>query len=104
MSGVLQDFDKDKDEFYNTLNPFIGDAGINESDSKKIAAEIDAFNEVCRSVSEKQNTHFIDITFSQREDGGKEEFLANDKLHPSGKEYAKWAAQLSDGIAEEAKK
>ena len=74
-----------------------------ESDSKKIAAEIDAFNEVCRSVSEKQNTHFIDITFSQREDGGKEEFLANDKLHPSGKEYAKWAAQLSDGIAEEAK-
>ena len=75
-----------------------------ESDSKKIAAEIDAFNEVCRSVSEKQNTHFIDITFSQREDGGKEEFLANDKLHPSGKEYAKWAAQLSDGIAEEAKK
>ena len=75
-----------------------------ESDSKKIAAEIDAFNEVCRSVSEKHKTHFIDITFSQREDGGKEEFLANDKLHPSGKEYAKWAAQLSDGIAEEAKK
>ena len=66
-----------------------------ESDSKKIAAEIDAFNEVCRSVSEKQNTHFIDITFSQREDGGKEEFLANDKLHPSGKEYKRWAEKIA---------
>jgi lysophospholipase L1-like esterase len=68
------------------------------SDGKKIAAEIDAFNDVCKSVSEKYNTQFIDITVSQRQDGGKEEFLANDKLHPSGKEYAKWAKQLSEKI------
>lgn len=63
-------------------------------DSNKIAAEIDAFNLVCKLTSEKYQTHFIDITISQREDGSKEEFLAGDKLHPSGKEYQKWAEQL----------
>lgn len=75
------------------VTPFAADR-----DSKKIATEIDAFNEVCKSVSEQYKTHFIDITFSQREDGAKEEFLANDKLHPSKKEYAKWAALLSKKI------
>jgi lysophospholipase L1-like esterase len=67
-------------------------------DNKKIAAEIDAYNNVCRLTAEKFNTHYIDITASQREDGNKDEFLAEDKLHPSGKEYAKWAAKLATAI------
>ena len=67
-------------------------------DSKKIAEEIDAYHNVCRLTAEKFNTHFIDITASQREDGNKDDFLAEDKLHPSGKEYAKWAAKLAEAI------
>ncbi|MGF2411210.1 SGNH/GDSL hydrolase family protein [Ferruginibacter sp.] len=67
-------------------------------DNKKIAAEIDAYNNVCRLTAEKFNTHYIDITASQREDGNKDEFLAEDKLHPSGKEYAKWATKLATAI------
>ena len=64
-------------------------------DRKKIAEEIDAFNLVCKTAAKKFNTHFIDITIAQRSDGQNEEFLAADKLHPSGKEYAKWAAKLA---------
>lgn len=78
------------------VTPFAADRDI-----KKIAADIDAFNTVCESVSEKYQTHFINITPSQREDGYKEDFLAADKLHPSGKEYAKWAALLSNEIIKE---
>ncbi len=70
-------------------------------DRKIIAAEIDAYNAVCKSAAQKFNTHFIDITTSQRKDGNKDEFLADDKLHPSGKEYAKWAKQLADLITKE---
>ena len=70
-------------------------------DKEKIAITIDAFNEVCKSVSEENKTHFIDITFSQREDGNKAEFLAADQLHPSRKEYTKWAALLGDEIIKE---
>jgi lysophospholipase L1-like esterase len=64
----------------------------------QIAGEIDAYNAVCRQVSNAYQTHFIDITVSQRMDGDQDDFLAPDKLHPSGKEYAKWAALLSEKI------
>lgn len=64
----------------------------------QIAKEIDAYNAVCKIISEKYQTHFIDITASQRKDGEQDDFLAPDKLHPSGKEYAKWAAQVSGQI------
>ena len=69
-------------------------------DSKKIATEIDAYNLVCKMAAQKFNTHFIDITTAQRLDGNKEEFLAADKLHPSGKEYKKWAERLAEKINE----
>ncbi len=62
---------------------------------KKIACEIDLYNDICKDVTGKFNAHYIDITTSQRHDGYKDEFLAPDKLHPSGKEYAKWAAKLA---------
>lgn len=80
------------------VTPFAADR-----DNKKIAQEIDAFNSACESVSKQYRTHYIDITAAQRTDGNKAEFLAADKLHPSGKEYAKWAAQLSKRIMIELK-
>jgi lysophospholipase L1-like esterase len=73
------------------VTPFAAD-----KDRKKIAEEIDAYNLVCKTTAEKFNTHFIDITTAQRIDGGKDEFLAADKLHPSAKEYAKWARKVMD--------
>lgn len=72
-------------------------------DRVKIAAEIDAYNKVCEEAAKKIGTHYIDITTAQRIDGNKDEFLAGDKLHPSGKEYAKWATQLATLIKTEFK-
>lgn len=67
-----------------------------DRDTERIALEIDKYNEMCKSVSEEYNCHYIDITASQREDGAKAEFLAADGLHPSGKEYKKWAEKLAN--------
>jgi lysophospholipase L1-like esterase len=69
-------------------------------DREKIAEEIDAYNLVCKTAAQKFKTHYIDITTSQRIDGHKDEFLAADKLHPSGKEYNKWAEKLAVKILE----
>jgi len=68
------------------------------SNRKKIAEEIDVFNNACKLAAQQFSTHYIDITASQRMDGSREEFLATDKLHPSAKEYAKWAAKLATEI------
>ena len=67
-------------------------------DGKKIAEEIDAYNAVCKMTAEKFHANYIDITASQRADGNKADFLAGDQLHPSGKEYAKWATKLATEI------
>jgi lysophospholipase L1-like esterase len=67
-------------------------------DTQKIAAEINAYNTVCENLAAQYGAHFIDITASQRADGAAMDFLAPDQLHPSAKEYAKWAAQLAAAI------
>jgi lysophospholipase L1-like esterase len=69
-----------------------------ERDASKIATEIDAFNLACKEIAEHHGCTFIDITTSQRVDGANAEFLAEDKLHPSGKEYGKWAAKLFEEV------
>lgn len=67
-----------------------------ERDRLKIAAEIDAYNNVCKALAEKHQTNYLDITDEQRINGHKAEYLATDGLHPSGKEYACWAKRLAE--------
>ncbi len=67
-------------------------------DRKQVAAAIDVYNDVCKRSAAAFKANFINITVSQREDGNKADFLAPDGLHPSGKEYKKWAAELADAI------
>ena len=69
-----------------------------ERDIQKIEQEIDAYNNACKEIALAHHCHFIDITTSQRADSHLEEYIAEDKLHPSGKEYAKWAGRLFEGI------
>ncbi len=68
-------------------------------DRQQIALEIDAFNEVCENESTNFLCTYIDITAAQKADGNKPEFLAGDGLHPSANEYSKWAAKLSQAVA-----
>ncbi|MEZ5028096.1 MAG: GDSL-type esterase/lipase family protein [Ferruginibacter sp.] len=67
-------------------------------DRKKIAEEIDVYNYACEAIAKKYRCNYINITASQREDGNKEIFLVSDGLHPSGKEYLKWAQKLADAF------
>ena len=65
-------------------------------DQAIISAAIDNYNAICRQVTEEQEANFIEITSAYRRDVEDASFLAADKLHPSGNEYAKWAGQLFD--------
>jgi lysophospholipase L1-like esterase len=70
-----------------------------DRDHQKIAAEIDAYNQICKIISEKYNCVFIEITQGQREDNTFDNMIATDGLHPSAAEYSKWANKLADAIA-----
>jgi hypothetical protein len=69
-------------------------------DEQKIAMEIDQFNHVCKKRALHFHANFLEITTAQRSDGRKPEFIATDGLHPSGKEYAKWASVLATEVRE----
>lgn len=64
-------------------------------DRMVIAQEIDAYNRVNRTLTQKAGVNYIDITPGTREAASDESLLTGDGLHPSGKEYARWAEKVA---------
>jgi lysophospholipase L1-like esterase len=67
-------------------------------DTKKIGEEIDAFNNINKTISEKYSVSYIEITEGSRDVKNNQALVARDKLHPSGLEYGKWARKLAEKI------
>jgi len=66
----------------------------NGRDRVQIAGEIDAYNEANKQIAFQYNVHYIDITQWTRESATDPSLLAGDGLHPSGKEYKRWAEKV----------
>lgn len=67
-------------------------------DENKIAAEIDVYNAINKSVAEVYKVNYIDITSETRKASSNVFLLASDGLHPSGLAYTEWAIKLSEAI------
>jgi lysophospholipase L1-like esterase len=93
-------FSKNKSEGVIVLS--IPDWGVTPfaagRDQKKISAEIDLFNRINKGVSESHQVSYINITDFTREAFTDVSLLAEDKLHPSGKDYGRWAGILVNEI------
>jgi lysophospholipase L1-like esterase len=76
-----------------SVTPFAADR-----DRAQIATQIDEFNAANKLLSEKYRVHYINITTDARKTADDPSMLASDGLHPSGKEYAKWAAEVASII------
>ncbi|NCT66949.1 MAG: SGNH/GDSL hydrolase family protein [Rhodanobacteraceae bacterium] len=59
-------------------------------DAPRIAAEIDAFNDVAREVATASGAAFVDVTAKSRDAGDADAMLVGDGLHPSAAQYARW--------------
>ena len=66
----------------------------NGRDRAQIAKEIDDYNAANRYISEIYKVNYIDITPGSREAATDLSLVAGDGLHPSAKEYAKWAQKV----------
>lgn len=69
-------------------------------DRIQIAKEIDEYNAASELIAAKYKVQYINITNSTREASKEPSLLTLDGLHPSGKEYAKWAKEVADYIQE----
>lgn len=58
---------------------------------RRIAQELDACNTAAQEICEGRGVAFIDITGISRDGGDAPDMLADDGLHPSAGQYARWA-------------
>ena len=65
---------------------------------QQVSKEIDWFNSINKEVTEQRKISYTDITPGSREVTTNNNLVANDGLHPSGLEYAKWAIMLAPKI------
>ena len=70
----------------------------NGRDRNEIANQIDAFNAINKQITLNKAVRYIDITPSSRMAATDASLVAGDGLHPSGKEYQKWAVMLAGVI------
>jgi lysophospholipase L1-like esterase len=64
-------------------------------DRAPIAAAIAAFNAANKAIAEQWGVSYLDITPFTREAAVDKDLLAADGLHPSGKDYRRWARALT---------
>jgi lysophospholipase L1-like esterase len=67
-------------------------------DHENISHQIELFNSVCRAVSVQYKTQFIDISPTSKKTGTPKISTVQDGLHPSEKEYKKWAATAVNAV------
>jgi lysophospholipase L1-like esterase len=72
-------------------------------DREKISKEIDSFNLINKKISEKWRVNYIDITSGSRDAAADRSLITGDGLHPSAKEYSRWAGKLAAVIQEQLK-
>ena len=68
-------------------------------DRAKITEEINAFNALNKKITSKYKVQYIDITTGTRMAMQDPSLVTKDKLHPSGKEYTKWAEKVAKFVS-----
>lgn len=67
-------------------------------DAEKISKELDEYNSLSHAISVQYKVQYINITEGSRKAKNDTTLVARDGLHPSEKEYTKWAKKLADAI------
>ena len=70
-------------------------------DRTAIAREIDFFNRINQDIAQKHNVNYLDITHGTRDAAEDRSLIAADGLHPSAKEYKRWAEKLAVAIIQQ---
>lgn len=68
--------------------------GQNSSSPSAISAEIDAYNAANKAMAQQYGVRYVDVTPSSRQGLAMPDWVANDGLHPSGKQYTEWVKLL----------
>ena len=91
-------YDRSKCVFMLSIPDYSATPRLQFADTARIRAEIDSFNEVNKEMAEKYRCNYLYITDLTKEARKDRSLVASDGLHPSGKEYERWAKRLAPMI------
>ncbi|WP_167611400.1 GDSL-type esterase/lipase family protein [Maribellus sediminis] len=74
--------------------PDYGYTPFGASNREAISHEIDLYNTINKQIAENLDVVYFNITDISRQALEKPEYLASDKLHPSGEMYARWVERI----------
>jgi lysophospholipase L1-like esterase len=72
-------------------------------DTDKIAKEVDVFNGINKALSIQYKVNYADIALGMKGSKNDASLLTPDGLHPSEKEYTKWAEKITEIITSQLK-
>jgi lysophospholipase L1-like esterase len=78
--------------------PDYGFTPFGKAKKESITKQIDVYNSINRSVTEKAGITYIPITDISRKGFEQPDLVASDGLHPSGKMYAEWVKRILEAI------
>lgn len=94
LNKVLQFADKKEHVLVLSIPDYGSSPFAKNLDGEKIAREIDLFNSVNKALSVQYKVQYVDVTRDGREAHPTRETFAQDGLHPSEKEYGRWAEKV----------
>jgi len=90
----------DRERVFVVSIPDYGVTPFGQSNSEKIANELDQYNDYMKEKCASEDILFINITEISRTLGDSPEALASDKLHPSGFQYQQWVSEIYPKVIE----
>lgn len=94
----------DKDKVFVVSIPDYGKTPFGASKAEEIARELDQYNEVSKQICEQYEVSYYNITPISRQNDPDGELVADDNLHPSGKQYQLWVESFYTQILQRVKK
>lgn len=89
----------DKDKVTVVSTPDYAYTPFGESSEKTgISTELDRYNKFARTTAQSMNVRFVDITPISRQGLAQPGLVAEDDLHPSGEQYARWAGVIINAL------
>lgn len=90
----------DKDKVFVVSIPDYGKTPFGASKADEIARELDEYNAVSKEICERYDVRYFNITPISRQDDPEGELVADDNLHPSGKQYELWVDSFYSKVLE----
>lgn len=82
-----------------SVTPFVSDF-----DKERVATELERYNQRKKEICDSLGYAFFDITPISRKGAEDPTYIADDRLHPSGKMYAEWVNLMVGEVANTLKK